>query len=143
MGYIACFARTPRIRGQRREDQQLKLEIKNGKLNVPNPMRYNEIPRMPTSRLTPNPSAIVGNPGVTIVVPKFATKMATDTVSVTCLKSLVRPEGKRAPFLPFWPIAWVFGITITIPTYFSRCNAFLWSKRLVGRCRCLRFLARL
>jgi hypothetical protein len=49
-------------------------------------MRYKEILRMPTSIPTLKSSAISGNPGEIIDVPKFATRMAKETVNVTYLQ---------------------------------------------------------
>jgi hypothetical protein len=54
-------------------------------MNIPNPMRYSEMPRIPTSIETPNSDAMSSNPGDRIVVPKLETKIASETVSVTCL----------------------------------------------------------
>jgi len=84
MEYTACYVRIPRIKEQRKEDQWLKLENETD-FGVPKPMRYNEIPRIPTSRPTRNSFEMSCSPGDRIVVPKFDTKMASDTVNVTCL----------------------------------------------------------
>jgi hypothetical protein len=48
-------------------------------------MRYRDMPRVPTSMLIPKSVAMVFKAGETIEVPKLATRIARETVSVTYL----------------------------------------------------------
>jgi hypothetical protein len=86
---------------------------------IPNPMRYNETARTPTSRDTLNSCAMLANPGVTIDVPKLATRIARETVKVTCLK-VSRDQRKELPFFPSWPVLGIFRVGVSVPCDFFR-----------------------
>jgi hypothetical protein len=65
---------------------------------------------------------MIVRPGVTIDVPKLATRIAKETVKVTCLE-VSRDQGKEAPFLPFRPILGIFRVRFSVPRYFY-CSFF-------------------
>jgi hypothetical protein len=82
-------------------------------------MRYSETARTPTSRETLNSCAMLVNPGVRIDVPKLATRIARETVKVTCL-TISRDQRKEIPFFPFWPVLGIFRVGVAIPCDFLR-----------------------
>ena len=81
-------------------------------------MRYNEMLRTLTPILTLKSLAMVVIAGETMDVPRFAARIAADTVNVTYLFNYFCISEGQIPFLPLRPILWIFGIIRTVPRYF-------------------------